>query len=108
MLFLTPGSDSFFEFREPRFQWGGSGCQRFLIGFCLSQVGIGDKTELTELKGGPWLTFLSTFFCSKNRLGAQTGEMAAKRGDLMPNMPRNCPIPSQNGQISKLSKMAFL
>jgi hypothetical protein len=21
MLFLTPGSDSFFEFRQPRFQW---------------------------------------------------------------------------------------
>ena len=29
--------------------WCGSGCQRFLIGFCLSQVEIGDKTKLTEL-----------------------------------------------------------
>jgi hypothetical protein len=28
----------------------------FLIGFCLSQVDIGDKTKLTELKGGPWLS----------------------------------------------------
>jgi hypothetical protein len=57
MLFLTPGpgSDSFFEFREPRGSyeeerdlviWYGSGCQRFLIGFCLRQVGIGDKTKL--------------------------------------------------------------
>jgi len=50
--------------------WCGSGCQQFLIGFCPSQVAIGDKTKLTELKGGPWLTFLPTFFCSKNRLGA--------------------------------------
>jgi hypothetical protein len=24
VLFLTPGSDSFFEFREPRFLWGGA------------------------------------------------------------------------------------
>jgi hypothetical protein len=24
MLFLTPGSDSFFEFRQPRFLWGGA------------------------------------------------------------------------------------
>jgi hypothetical protein len=23
-LFLTPGSDLFFEFREPRFLWGGA------------------------------------------------------------------------------------
>jgi hypothetical protein len=32
--------------------WCGSGYQRFLIGFCLSQVDIGDKTKLTEPKGG--------------------------------------------------------
>jgi hypothetical protein len=24
MLFLTPGSDNFFEFREPRFLWKGA------------------------------------------------------------------------------------
>jgi hypothetical protein len=24
MLFLTPGSDILFEFREPRFLWGGA------------------------------------------------------------------------------------
>jgi hypothetical protein len=24
MLFLTPGSELFFEFREPRFLWGGA------------------------------------------------------------------------------------
>jgi hypothetical protein len=24
ILFLTPGSDSFFEFRKPRFLWGGA------------------------------------------------------------------------------------
>jgi hypothetical protein len=69
--------------------WCGSGCQRFLIGFCLSQVDIGGKSKLTELKGRPWHTFLQTSFCGKNRLGAETGKMAAKRGDLGPHVPRN-------------------
>jgi hypothetical protein len=61
--------------------WRGSGCKRFLIGLCLSQVDIGNKKKLTGPKGGPWLTLLQAFFCGKNRLGAQTVEMAAKRGD---------------------------
>ena len=33
--------------------------------------------------------------------------MAAKRGDLGPNIPRNGPISSQNGQISQESKTTF-
>jgi hypothetical protein len=80
MLLLTPGSGSFFEFREPRFLWGRSaiwcgsvnrsGYQQFSIGFCLSQVDIGDKAKLIELKGGAWLKFLPAFFCSKHRWGA--------------------------------------
>jgi hypothetical protein len=63
---LTPRSGSFFEFREPGFLWGGA---RFgaevaasdFIGFCLSQVGVGDKTKLTELKGGA-MTYVPTNF----------------------------------------------
>jgi hypothetical protein len=39
---------------------------------CSSQVDIGDKAKLAELKGGawPWLAFPPIFFCGKIRLGA--------------------------------------
>jgi hypothetical protein len=51
--------------------WCGSGYQRFLIGFCLSQVGIGDKTKLKEFKGGHGLRSYQLSFVAK---------MALKRG----------------------------
>jgi hypothetical protein len=75
MLFLTPGSDSFSSSASQDSYGEERGLVQkwlpaVLICFCLSQVGVCDETKLTELKGGPWLKFLPTFFCSKNRLGA--------------------------------------
>ena len=79
----------FFKSREPGSPfrrrspvWCGSSCQRFLIGFSLGQVGIGNSTKLTGLKRGPRLSFPPKhFFCSGNHLTAQMEEITAiKKG----------------------------
>jgi hypothetical protein len=71
------------------------GCQRFLIGFCLSQVEIGDKTKLTEPKGGAMAYVPTNFLLYQKSLGRLDGEMAVKVAIWGPNMPRNGPISSR-------------
>jgi hypothetical protein len=75
MLFLSLGIWEMICFLNSASQ-GSYGEERYLvrkwlpvilIGFCSSLVDSGDKTKLTELKGG---LFLPTFFCGKSRLGA--------------------------------------
>jgi hypothetical protein len=82
--------------------WCGSGCQRLLIGFCLSQVGIGDKTKLTEPKGGGHgLHTYQLSFVAKIAWALKRGEWPRKGVIWGPNMPRNGPISPRNSQISR-------
>jgi hypothetical protein len=65
ILFLGSASqDAYGEERDLVRKW----LPAILIGFCLSQVDIDDKTKLADLKGA--MAYNAHTKCSKNRLGA--------------------------------------